>query len=229
MGDSLTNIQSDARHYANDANLVITSAEGLRIANLIYQGMLTDGFRLGGVKIGRRWPEATREDTSLTSVASQEQYTWPTSTVFKRTWFIEYLDASSSNYPYPLREVPDILTWTAYDASISQTGIPIYWRLLDVSGTVKMALRPNPDTTGDTIRITGLIEATEFTDGTSTTVFLNNNADRALSIFIAADYKAKRGQSERALELISEGVGLLPHGDSTPVLRTGGYLRPWCV
>ena len=229
MGDSLTNIQSDARHYANDFALTLTSGQGLRNANLIYQGMLTEDFRLGGVKIGRRWPEATREDTSLTSVADQEQYTWPTSPVFKRPWFIEYLDAGSSDYPYPLREVPDILTWNAYDSSISQTGIPVYWRLLDVSGTVKVALRPNPDTTGDTIRISGLIEATEFTDGTSTTVFLNNNADRALAIFIAADYKAKRGQAQRALELISEGMGLLPRQDSTPALRSGGYLRPWCV
>ena len=298
--ETLTNIQTDFRTWANASNQSLTSGANLRLFNQIFRGMCSPGYSLLGRKIGRRWPEFTRENTSLTSVASQEQYTWPTSPNLKRPFYIEYLDASSDDYPYPLTEVTNAETWSAWDSSISQTGIPRLYRLLDVTGVVKLALRPNPDTTTDTIRITSLIGATRWPSIYTTTIdldssaaqtvlsvasttpfpagshviigegttreeratvaslsagvsltmaavltyahtaaqadvvelmtpFLDDDVDQALALFVAAAWKANKGDPQRAVELIEQGLGLLPRGDTTPVLTSGGYIKPWPV
>ena len=73
MPETLSNIQEDTQHWSNDQGLVITGSQGLRVVNAIYRGMLGEDYRVAGRKIGRRWAEVTREDTSLTMVASQEQ------------------------------------------------------------------------------------------------------------------------------------------------------------
>ncbi len=229
-----TSIQDDVRHYADDSQLTIindSNDNGLRTSNLIYQGMFNPDFRLLGQKIGRRWPEATQEDTSLTMVVGQEAYTRPTSPVFKDPFVIEGLDVNASNLPYRLFPASDMPTWTHYDNFNNSQ--PLYFRLLNVSGTVKLALRPNPDQV-DPIRITGPIEITEFTtstanDGNTKTAFINIGSDRALALFIAADYHAKRGQAGRASQLVTQGLGLLPLYDTTPVLRARGFIQPWPV
>lgn len=226
MADTLANIQEDYRHWVNVRNADIESGQGLRVFNAIYQGMFSEEFLLLGIKIGRRWPEATREDTSLTMVAGTEQYTWPTSPVFKPGFYIEGLDASASNEPYPIEQAIDMDEWSALDDSNNAT--PYRYRLIDVAGTVKLALRPKPDS-ADGIRITGLIEVTELTGPTTSTIFLNKNADRALAKFVAADYKSKRGDSSRAMELVHEGLGFLPRRNYTPVLRPSGHIQPWPV
>ena len=74
MSDTLTNIQTDARFWASDRELVITTGDNLRIANQIYQGMLSVDFKFLGVDIGRRWPEVTREDTSITFTAGTKRF-----------------------------------------------------------------------------------------------------------------------------------------------------------
>ena len=225
MADTLTNIQEDVRHYADDGNLTIVSGQGLRIANLIYQGMLSPGFKLLGMVIGRRWPEATRENTSLTMVVGDEDtYTWPATPVFKAPVWLEGIDASTSD-PYPIEWAPDMATWSAYDDQ-NGTDRPTYARLIDVAGTLKLALRRRPYQ-ADTLRITGIIERTEFSSGSSSSCFIHKNADRALAHFIAADYKAKRGDMQRALSLIDDGVSLLPEQDATPSLIGFGRIRPW--
>lgn len=225
MADALTNIQSDARHYADDDNLALTTGQGLRVANVIYQGMLSPGYKLLGRVIGRLWPEATREDTSLTMVVGDEDtYTWPTTPVFKNPVWLEGIDINTSD-PYPILWAPDMTTWSAYDDQ-NGTDRPTYARLIDVAGTLKLALRRRPYQ-ADTIRITGLIERTEFSAGASTTCFRNKNADRALSMFIAADFKAKRGDRERAMELIENGISMLPESETGPALTGTGRIRPW--
>lgn len=226
MADTLTNIQTDVRFWANDSQLDITSGTNLRVFNSVYQGMFTPGYKLFGVNIGRRWVEATREDTSLTMVAGTEQYTWPASPVFKEPFFIEGLDVNASNDPYTIFPVPTMQLWS--DLDDSNNAQPIYYRLIDVSGTLKLALRPPPDQ-ADPIRITGLIEVTELTTGSESTVFKNTNADRALAMLVAAEFKDKRGNSRRALELLQKARSLLPVYDRTPRLSSGGFIQPWCI
>lgn len=225
MADSLTNIQTDARFWANDGQLdIISDSAGLRLFNMAYQGLCTPDFKLLGVSIGRRWPETTREDTSLTMVVSQEQYTWPTSPVFVDPTWIEGLDTNNSNAPYPIHWAPDMTTWSLYDEVGDAE--PLYCRLIDVSGTLKLALRPTPVRT-DGIRITGLIQITELTVGANTTIFRNYNTDKALSILVAALYKMKRGEPEKAIELLTQVKGLLPVNDTTPGLTGSGVISPW--
>ncbi|KKL74612.1 hypothetical protein LCGC14_2063120, partial [marine sediment metagenome] len=135
MADTLTNIQTDVRFYANESDINLTTGINLRISNAMYRAMGTPGYRHRGVKIGRRWKEFTREDTSLTMVASQEQYTWPASPVFNEPFFIEGLDVNASNAPYIILPAPNMTTWSYFDDK--NDARPLYSRLIDDSGTVK--------------------------------------------------------------------------------------------
>ena len=224
MSDTLTNIQTDARFWASDRELTLTTGDNLRIANGIYQGMLTPGYKFLGVSIGRRWPEVTRQDTSLTMVVGQENYTWPASPDFNEPYFIEGLNSSASNEPYPIDAAPDMESWSFYD----QTGNaePLFWRLIDVSAVLTLSLRPNPIRT-DGIRITGCIEGTAWTTGSSTTIFKHVNSDHALSMLIGAHFQSKRGNANRAMELVDMAAGLLPVNDMSPALTSRGRVRPW--
>jgi len=225
MAETLTNIQTDARFWANDSLLDITSnADNLRIFNMIYQGFANPEFYLFGVKLGRRWPEFTQEDTSLTMVVSQEQYDWPTSPVFIQPIWVEGLDVNDSNEPYPVNWAPDMLIWSAFDDTSDDT--PLYCRLINVSGTIKLAFRPTP-IRADGIRITGLTEVTELTAGGESTVFINNSADKALGMCVAAMFKQKRGEMGEAQKLVNMAAALLPINDPTPVLTGGGKVLPW--
>jgi len=227
MSSILSDIQTLVRHYSNDSSLTITSGVGLDVANLIYQGLCSPDFRLMGFHIGRRWPNVTREDTSIITTASTELYEWPHSPIFRLWPVLEYLDVSNSSEPTPLEWVPSIAIWSQYD--ISTDGLPEFARLLNVDGELQLALRPNPDTTGDIIRITGVIEVENFTDSHSVTIFLDGNVDSALAFFIAADFKAKRGETQRAVELVQQGIGCYPASDKTPTFHTKGFIQSWAL
>lgn len=224
MADTLTNIQDGVRFWSDDSNLTVTSGTNLRIANTVYQGMFSPEYTFMGVHVGRRWPEATQEDTSLTMVAGTEAYNWPTSPVFKGPFVIEGLDTNDNNEPYLILPAPDLTTWSAYDQNTNDR--PVYWRRIDASGTAKLELRPKPDQT-DGIRINGLIEVTEFTGGSDSTVFLNTQSDRAYAMLLGAHFLAKRGKPGRALEVVQMAAGLLPAHDITPSLTGTGRVRPW--
>jgi hypothetical protein len=225
MADTLTNIQSDVRRYAFDNSIDITTGDGLRVFNEVYQGLFSPKYKLYGVVLGRRWPEATQEDTSITLTAGTGQYTWPTSPTFKPQPFLEYLDVSSNDDPVPIDWATTLAEWSPAD--LSTNGLPVLARLINVSGTLKLELRPKPDTTGDKIRITGEIEVTELTQGSDTTIFANKNIDRALAQIVAARFKSYRGDRGRAIELVTEAEGLLPIYEYTPQLRGTGVVTPW--
>lgn len=227
MADTLANIQTDARLWADDSQLTLTSGDGLRVFNLVYQGLMNPEFEMAGIKVGRRWPEASRQDTSLTMVVGTEEYDWPTTTVFKPPWYIEGLDANNSDLPYTIWPVESMQEWS-YFASVTN-GRPKRYRLYNNAGTIKMALRPKPYQT-DGVRISGLIEVTELTGSGDSTIFLNKASDRALSMLVAAYYQSKRGDRPgRAQELIALALGLLPKVDMTPMIAKTGYSRPWTV
>lgn len=224
MAETLTNLQTDVRFWTDQDNLTITAGTNLRMFNQVYQGLFTPDYKMFGVRVGRRWPEATREDTSVTMVVGQEQYTFPTSPVFKEPFFIEGLNTNQNNLPYIIQPATNMALWSRYeDLNNAQ---PILYRLLDVAGTVKLALRPNPDQT-DTVRITGLIEVTELTGGSDSTIFRNKNADRALAMLVAAMFQAKFGDVERAQQLARQANALLPREDRSPRLSASPHIMPW--
>lgn len=224
MATTLTNIQTDVRFWADNDSLSITSGTNLRIFNQTYQSMFSPDFTMFGVRIGRRWQEATREDTSLTMVVGTEQYNWPTSPDFKEPYFIEGLDTNANNEPYPIPQASSMSEWSFYDDD--NNAQPAVHRIIDVAGTLKLALRPKPDQT-DGIRITGLIEVTELTQGSDSTIFKNLNADRALAMLVAAQFQAKWGDTSRAVALVQMARGLLPLYDETPRLSGASIIKPW--
>jgi hypothetical protein len=191
MAETLANIETDVQFYANDRRLTITSGDHLRIANLIYQGFLTPDFRMPGtnIKIGRRWPEVTQEDTSITTTVGTEQYTWPSSPQFKEPFYIELVDATDS-LPTPIYPVTSLDEWSELDDT--NNGTPKFYMLIDVAGTVMLALRPNPDTLGDTIRITGAIEGLEFASPSTTTVDADSaSAQKVLNVAATTMFSAE--------------------------------------
>lgn len=226
MAITVSSLQVKVRTWMDDDNVVLTGASNLAVVNEVYRGLLSPDYKLLGRQVGRNWPENTRENTATTLTAGTSQYSWPSSPQFiLDTVYLEYLDVSNSNHPTPVYECTDMAEWT--ELTDGQRGTPIRWRLIDVSGTLKLDLRPIPDTTSDVIRITGQIEPTALTTATGSTIFRNVNIDAALSKFIAAAFKAKYGERDRAMDLISDGLGLMPAYDFNPRRRTRGSIAPW--
>lgn len=212
---TLTTIQTLTQFWANDSQIDLTSGTGLALANEVYQDLCGS----------RRWPELTQQDTSISTVSGTEYYTWPTNPVFKEEPYVEFLDSTNSNQPVAVLPAPNEEEYTELGVTF-KAHPPIFYRKLTTAGAVKIGLRPIPDRSSDTIRITGRIEATEFTNGASSTIFLNIQSNRALSILIAAALKKKRGEVDRAMVLEAEAKKLLPRYDYNP-RRQRGQITPW--
>ena len=230
MVDTLTNIESDAQHYANDSQLNASSGQGLRVSNRLYNGMTTPGYRAGFsgtlVSIGRRYPELLKTDSTLTTTSGTAKYTLPATPVFHmEELMVVYVDASSSSYEYVIDKSPSEREWAAHFSS--NNAIPFVWKQYYDGSNNVIEFRPAPDTTSDTIKLWGYVQATPFATSASTTEFIHKNSDYALSLLIAGDWLAKRGKTRRSRELITEAVALLPPEDSGSRIRGTGMLTPW--
>lgn len=225
MASTLTNVQEGVRFHAKARNLVITSGQGLLVANQVLDAMCSPDGEVVGKRVGRRWRELTVEDTSLVTVLDQEEYTWPINSTFAEDPFIELLDASSANDdPWPIRPCGDEMRWSALDGLDS--GTPSDYRFIDRTGVLKIALRPNPDAAGDTIRITGQKLPDAFVNGSSVTPFRDRRHDKALAMLIAAEFRAQQESVEDATRLVSQAVGLMPKNEFQP-RPTPSRIQPW--
>lgn len=179
-----------------------------------------------GKRVGRRWRELSVQDTSISTVADQEEYTWkiPSEKQFAEDPYIELLDVSSSSDPWPILPCGSEERWSVLD--ILNSGIPTDYRFIVTSGSIKIAFRPNPDTTGDTIRITGQRLPDEFINGESHTPFMDRRHDKALAILIAAEYRAQQESVEDAMRLVMQAIGLMPKNEFQPRV-TPSTIRPW--
>ena len=224
MGQKLSEVQSLARFHAKALNLPITSGQGLLVANQVLDAMCSPDGEVVGARVGRRWRELTVIDTSLTTEASQEEYTWPLQSSFAEDPFIEWLDASSSSDPCPIRPIGNEDEWSALD--VLNTGDPAYYRFLDRSGILKIAFRPIPDTAGDTIRITGQRLPDPFVNANSVTPFRDRRHDKALAILIAAELRAQQEGVDDASRLVRQALGLMPKNEFQPRSEPS-RIRPW--
>ncbi len=196
MPETLTNIQDQVRHLSRDDSVDITTGTGLGVANRINRGLASF----------IEPDELIQEDTSLTTASGTETYTWPASPVFTLVFLLEIQDTNNSDKYRVVKPSPNWFRWNR--AGAAANGFPWYFKRIDVSGTHKLDLRPIPDFV-KTIRITGQIEPTAFSDGNSTTTYLRYQIDDALALLIAADYLAKRAQGERAAELLQSAASQL--------------------
>lgn len=223
MSNLATKIQTWVQIWSDYESLVLTSGNGLEILNEVYAGMFNPDYKILGAPIGRRWPENFAQDTSISTVASQEAYNWPTSPVFHEEPSIKIQGTSGGTVYHLLAPAKSEEEWRLA-VEVGDSFPSIYRRKL-VAGTMKLLIRPTPVSASLTIEISGYTEITEFTtttaiDGTTDTIFFNQMSDRALAKFIAAVYKDKRGDPQRAQALVREGIGLLPSTQYMPELET---------
>lgn len=224
MGSTLSSVQSLAQFHAKARNLTITSGQGLLVANQVLDAMCSPDGEVVGMRVGRRWRELTEINTSLTTVASQEEYTWPINSTFAEDPYLELLDASASSDPSPIAPCGSEDRWSALD--LLDTGTPTDYRFVMRTGVLKLALRPVPDTTGDTIRITGQKLPDKFVNGSSVTPFNDRRHDQALSILIAAEFRAQQESVDDATRLVRQALGLMPKNEFQPRSEPS-RIRPW--
>ncbi len=216
MVDTLTGIQSDAQHYANDSQLNIISGQGLRVFHQLYFGMCDPGFKhgfrgVGMVNIGRRWREVFKTEDLTDTTEGTSKYTWdPTLTFYDNEFKVFYVDVSASNEEVPIERATDLEQWA--EELSNSNGFPAVYMLYNDGTNDVIEFRPTPDTSSDKIRIWGYTQPASLSASAST-IFITQNSDKALAGLVAADYFAKRGKTRRAAEVLDEVMGLLPSGD----------------
>ena len=220
MSNLATKIQTWARHLADDSVLLITSGDGLEVLNEIYHGMFNPDYKLMDFAVGRRWPEAYQSnDMGVNTTSGTAAYAWLASPVYREEPEVELETSAGSGLYEPIRPATDEVEWLRYvNASKSR---PVVYRRQLSGSTMQIVFAPTPNATGLDIVLRGQIEITKFTsvtatDGSTNTIFFNEEPDNALAHFIAAKFKAQRGDSGRAGELMGDGMGLLPATEHMP-------------
>ena len=168
---------------------VIASGDGKIAFDQVYLGIFNPHYKILGVAVGRRWVERTRENTDLTMVASTATYNWPTNPIIKEPFYVEGLDVNASNDPYAITPAPTMEAWSMLDDS--NDAQPIYYKLRDVAGVLKVELRPNPDQ-ADPIRITSLAGVRKFPTTAKSTVDSDSaGAQTVLSVAATTPFAAE--------------------------------------
>ena len=224
MSNTGNQIQDWVQIWADSASEVITSGDGLEILNEVYHGMFNPEYMIsvGGrnFRIGRRWAEAyATTDFASETTSGTSDYAWPTSPIYREEPIVELETSASSGDFEIIDPARDENEWASL--RLASNGRPFRYRRLLISTVMNLRFAPTPSTTSLVIRLRGQQEITKFTattaaDGATLTIFFNEEADQALAYFIAALFKAKRGDSGRAVDLIQNGLGLLPASDYMP-------------
>lgn len=220
MSNTGNQIQTWARIWADDTGLSITSGDGLEVFNEVYHGMFNPDYMLLGFNVGRNWPEAYQtNDLGVNTTAGTNAYAWLTSPIYREEPIVELETTAGGGLYEIVKPGLDEREWVRLQ-NASNSRPKRYRRLLSGSN-MQIQFAPTPDTTGLDIRLRGQVEITKFTsttaaDDTTNTVFFNEEPDNALARFIAAVYKAKRGDAQRAAELMRDGMGLLPKTEYMP-------------
>ena len=196
---SLIEINEIVVYESRDTKIDLTSTTetpGLAVFNMMY-------FRVAGMI---RWPELQIEYTSLTTTADIGIYTFPTSPIYTNVTAVEMQDPADENAYKPITEARTENEWLRERRK--KSGFPLLYRR-NYSSEQKIEFAPAPDTASLTIRIIGDTEPTALTEGLDETIFTTNIADHALAMFICADIANKRGQPNRAIELVQKGAEFL--------------------
>lgn len=191
MPDNVNNIQDQVRFLARDDSIDITGGTGLGVANRVNRGMAA---LIQPV-------ELTSVDSTITTVSATEAYPWTTAVVFTTVLAVELPDANSKHQI--IKPPPNEFRWT--QAGAAANGFPWFYRRINAAGIDQIAFRPIPDFIR-TVRITGAIEPTAFSDGASVTPYLQFQIDDSLARLIAAEFLGKRAQGEMAGQLIEEAA-----------------------
>ena len=197
MAKQLSVIQSLVQWEARDDTIDLTTVQSLSFVNMLYR-------RVGALLT---WSELSRADVSLSTTADTEEYTWPTTNVYVDVTSIEIQDPCDDLKYKQIVPAKTELEFTR--ERNKEASFPIIYRRFHNGTTNVIQFAPKPDTASLTVRINGVIEPTDLTESTSTTIFLNNIVDDALAFLIAADIMDQRGFAERSLLLIKRASEIL--------------------
>lgn len=196
---TLSNIQKQVRIYASDSTLIITNdsnakIQGISIANRVYR-------KLANLN---SWPELTREDFSLSTVANTSSYNFPASPKFSNVLKIEMENEFGDYENIP--EVKSRLDWNYFS---KQEGVlPSVYDLRSIGSQYTIYFAPTPKIS-KTVKITGVVEPDDFTSGDSTTIFYSSLLDDALEYLIASEILFTDGLSQEAVLLVQKASSLL--------------------
>lgn len=202
MAKLLSEIQTGAGYNLGDTSLDITTdATGLITFNRVYRALS------GALP----WPELRRQDTSLTTVAKQETYDWPTNEVYLNIQSVEIQDSEDNNYYKLVFPPADESSWADALTAPAQPVPDLYLRYSVLDGatvTHKVAFRPVPKY-ASTVRITGIVEPRELIGAADATVFLSRAADDALEHLIAAIWAEHDGDAAVAQQQTARAAQIL--------------------
>jgi hypothetical protein len=217
MARSLTNLELNIQAHTRDAQSTFTTAgANLNLLNREYRKLAS----------AVEWPEFLIENTSLTTVAGQEAYTWPSSanpaavkaieveadvgggSKFGEAVFGENQFGGELIAYRVVTAPPSEIDWSLV-GQLSNSDFPLFYRRLTSGGTHQLLLRPAPSITGRTIKIRGMDEPTALTTGTDATTFDDEIGDDILEYVVAAEYSDKNGDTDRGTELREKGLQLL--------------------
>lgn len=217
MSMTLAQIQSDVQFLADESTLSLTSAANLPVINSYYKEFCAS----------RLFPELNITDSSITSVAGQEAYTWPKNVKFltEPALILQRTIGNPRNF-VKVWPVQDEIYW-GFLKNVVQS-FPSHYKKerLDGAGLYNLLMRPRPNITGLQLLIVGQIEPTEFVQASDPTAFNEPQTDRAFARFLAAKFQSKRGNPVRAAELLDEMDDLLPEGNYGPTPRPNNAV-PW--
>ena len=198
----------------------ITTDDGLEVLNEVYHGMFNPDYRLFGFSIGRNWPEAYAvTDMGVNTTSGTDAYAWLISPIYREEPIVELETTAGSGLYEQIPPAVDEVEWLRMqNASNSR---PVVYRRQRSGSTMQIVFAPTPNATGLDIRLRGQTEITKFTnktamDGSTTTIFFNEEPDHALAYFIAAKLESNRGNTDRANGLMENGTGLLPATEYMP-------------
>ena len=212
MSKTLAQIQTVVRFESRDESIDLSSSELLPLVNLIYR-------RIGNLG---EWAELVRTDTSLTTTAGTNSYTWP-SVSFSNVSLIEIQHPDLGMRYESVPAASGEALWAKYRKWENE--FPVLYKREHNGTNNLVSFAPTPDVSSLTIRITGVIEPPELTSSGDATIWIQSSMDDAMAYLISADIAAKRGYPQRSQELVAraaEVLGRLAGREITPAeLRTG--------
>jgi hypothetical protein len=203
MAKTLAAIQKNARFSAKNEQLVITNGHGLTAFNSIYRSVANS----------LPWPELRVTSTSSTVTVSAQStaYAWiaATTAVFIDVKAVEVETTASSSVFNLLVSPPTESEWS--EAAKDTDSMPAYYLRYRSGASNLLEIRPAPSAAvaGGSINITGIIEPTELSLESSTTVFLASTADDVLAYLVAADDLMTRGKTTEANNLFEKATKIL--------------------
>lgn len=173
---SVTDITTMLGVVNRNSSEVVASGTGLQLLNAVYRRIVMQ----------YPWPEFRKQDTSLTTVADQSPYTWPSDFIPLNIVLVEMQDGDDADKYKQIHLPPDENTWNTVYVQPSASAPSHYRR--SKSGTLdRIEFAPPPKYTGKTIRITCITEPLELNGSDSKTEFMQSAADDALVYTVAAE------------------------------------------